>query len=79
MSAREDALELLKTEKAVHVIYGYRAKGETIEGSWTTEMLRFYDDDSFAEHVDKMQAEIDGLEMILAVHSMGQPADSSHS
>ena len=40
-----------------------------MEGSWETEMLCFYDDDSFVERIDRMQAEIDGLEMILAVHA----------
>lgn len=66
---RERAIKLLQDGKVAHVIYGYRAKGETMEGSWETEMLRFYDDDSFVEHIDRMQAEIDGLEMVLAVHA----------
>lgn len=68
-SPRERAIKLLQDGKVAHVIYGYRAKGETMEGSWETEMLRFYDDDSFVEHIDRMQAEIDGLEMVLAVHA----------
>lgn len=68
-SPRERALKLFKDSKLVHVIYGYRAKGKTIEASWENEMLRFYDDESFVEHMDRMQAEIDGLEMILAVHA----------
>lgn len=68
MTTRERAIKLQKELDLAHVIYGYRAKGETVEASWETEMLRFWDDDSFAEHIDKMQSEIDGLEMILAVH-----------
>lgn len=68
-SPRERAIKLLRDGKVAHVIYGYRAKGETVEGSWETEMLSFYDDDSFVERIDRMQAEIDGLEMILAVHA----------
>ena len=68
MTVRERAIQLLEREQLAHVIYGYRANRETVEASWENEMLRFYDDDSFAEHIDKMQAEIDGLEMVLAVH-----------
>lgn len=68
MTARERAIKLQKSKGLAHVIYGYRAKGETVETDWETEMLKFWDDDSFVKHIDKMQAEIDGLEMILAVH-----------
>ncbi len=70
MTSRERAIEIMKKHRASHVIYGYRAHNETIEGEWEAEMLKFWDDDSFAEYADKMQAEIDGLEMILAVHSL---------
>lgn len=69
MTARERAINLLKSMQLQHVIYGYRAKGKTVETSWEHDMMKFYDDDSFVERVDKMQAEIDGLEMILAVHA----------
>lgn len=68
MTARERAIKLQKDKGLAHVIYGYRAKGETVETDWETEMLEFWDDDTFAGYIDKMQAEIDGLEMILAVH-----------
>ncbi len=68
MTARERAIKLQKDKGLAHVIYGYRAKGETVETGWETEMKKFWDDDSFAGYVDKMQAEIDGLEMILTVH-----------
>lgn len=69
MTARERAKRCLKEKGLQHIIYGYRAKGQTVEGDWETEMLKFTDDDSFVEYVDKMQAEIDGLDMILAVHA----------
>ena len=68
MTPRERAINLQKEQDLAHVIYGYRDKGKTVETDWETEMLRFWDDDSFAEYIDKMQSEIDGLEMILAVH-----------
>ena len=59
---------LLNKYNLAHVIYGYRAHGEDIQTGWENEMLKFPDDDSFALHVDKMQEEIEGLEMIFAVH-----------
>lgn len=68
MTAREEAIKLMKAEAASHIIYGYRAKGKTVEGSWPNEMLRFWDDEAFVRYIDKMQSEIDGFEMILAVH-----------
>lgn len=68
MTSRERAIELLRKGNYRHIIYGYRANGETAEGSWENEMLRFEDDDGFVSYIDKMQFEIDGLEMILAVH-----------
>ena len=68
MTDRERAILLLKSRNLAHVIYGFRANGEDAVTGWETEMLKFPDDDSFAEHVDKMQAEIDRLEMIYAVH-----------
>lgn len=68
MTAREKAIGILKQKGYVHIIYGYRAKGETVETSWEHDMKKFNDDDTFAGYIDKMQAEIDGLEMILAVH-----------
>lgn len=66
--ARERAIECLKKHNAEHVIYGYRAKGEDVQTDWEHEMLKFPDDETFVQHIDKMQREIDGLEMILAVH-----------
>ena len=69
MTARERAIALLKAENLTHVIYGYRAKGKTVETDWETEMFKFTDDDSFVLCIDEMQLEIDGLEMIYAVHS----------
>ena len=68
MTDRERALALLKKHGLAHVVYGFRANGADAVTGWETEMLKFPDDDSFAEHVDKMQSEIDGLEMIYAVH-----------
>lgn len=66
--ARDRALLLLKSRNLAHVIYGFRSHGKDVTTDWETEMLKFPDDDSFALHVDKMCAEIDGLEMIYAVH-----------
>ena len=66
--ARERALLCLDKYNLSHVIYGWRAKGEDVETDWEHEMLKFPDDDSFVEHIDKMQIQIDGLEMIYAVH-----------
>ena len=68
MTDRERAIALLKKHDLAHVIYGFRAHGEDAVTGWENEMLKFPDDDSFVLHVDKMQAEIDGLEMIYAVH-----------
>ena len=68
MTDRERALALLKSRNLSHVVYGFRAHGVDSVTGWETEMLKFPDDDSFAENVDTMQAEIDGLEMIYAVH-----------
>ena len=69
MANRERALEILKNGNFKHIIYGYRAKGETFDTGWQLDMKKFYDDETFCAYVDKMQAEIDGLEMILAVHA----------
>lgn len=66
--ARARAILLLQSRNLAHVIYGFRAHGVDSVTDWETEMLKFPDDESFALHVDKMQAEIDGLEMIYAVH-----------
>lgn len=70
MTNRERAIDELKKGNFAHIIYGYRAKGETIETGWQRgDMKCFYDDDTFCAYVDKMQATIDGLEMIYAVHA----------
>lgn len=65
---REKALDILTAENCTHVIYGYRGGTKTMEASWPNEFLRFWDDETFAVHVDKMQAEIPGLNEIFAVH-----------
>lgn len=68
MTDRERAIALLKKYNLAHVIYGFRANGVDIVTGWENEMLKFPDDDTFVQHIDKMQIEIDGLEMIYAVH-----------
>ena len=68
MTARERAIKLMKETGYSHVIYGYRANGKDYETDWETEMKKIDDDDVFCAYVDKMQLEIDGLEMIYAVH-----------
>lgn len=69
MTDRERAIQLLKSSKLAHVIYGYRAHGESFQTGWEPEMKKFPDDDSFAAYVDKMQAEICDLEEIFVVHA----------
>lgn len=69
MANRQRALEELKKGQFAHIIYGYRAKGETVDTGWPLDMKKFYDDDTFCAYVDKMQLQINGLEMIYAVHA----------
>lgn len=69
MTNRERAKQHLKKYGYEHIIYGYRAKGKNDETGFEPDMKKFTDDDSFCEYVDKMQNEIDGLEMIYAVHA----------
>lgn len=69
MTARERALAILKEQNLAHVIYGYRANRQTVETEWESDMHKFRDDDSFVVHIDQMQRDIPGLEMILAVHA----------
>lgn len=69
MTDRERAIQLLKNSKLAHVIYGYRAHGESFQTGWEPEMKKFPDDDSFAAYVDKMQTEIRDLEEVFAVHA----------
>ena len=69
MSAGIRAKNLLKTGGYAHVIYGYAANGETVLTDWEHEMLKFDDDGAFNEYADKMWAEIEGLDIIYAVHA----------
>ncbi len=69
MTSREQAAQVLKDRRCRHVVYGYRAKGKNVTTGWESEMMKFYDDDSFAGCVDTLQATVDGLEMVLAVHA----------
>ena len=69
MSEFELAVHILRTENVNHVIYGYRAKGKSVRFTDPSQMLRFGNDDSYAQYIDHMQSEIDGLDMIFAVHA----------
>lgn len=64
-SSRNMAFEVLEKENNKHVIYGCRANGRDVEG----EMVGFKTDDDYVAYIDKMQKDIEGLEMVLAVHA----------